>query len=226
MQKKDVTMKDIAREAGVSQSAVSMILNQKTASFPSETIDRVLSTAAKMGYSFRAGSKPAAGNNILVLAPQMTSPFFSSMLQSIDRSAIPQGIHVLSACTYHSPEVEETFLHMAIKQKFLGIIFLYPPDNEAALRSVASRIPVVTICDRPNLVAGDLVELNNFDGGAMAARHLPCHPCVRHHFRGSEAPFPRSLSHSYQQRHLEGHTGKGQLPLSGRFYSGSEQKDL
>ena len=49
MQKKDVTMKDIAREAGVSQSAVSMILNQKTASFPSETIDRVLSTAAKMG---------------------------------------------------------------------------------------------------------------------------------------------------------------------------------
>ena len=172
MQKKDVTMKDIAREAGVSQSAVSMILNQKTTSFPTETIERVLATAARMGYSFRAGNRPAAGNNILVLAPQMTSPFFSSMLQSIDRSAIPQGIHVLSACTYHSPEVEETFVRMAIKQKFLGIIFLYPPDNEAALRSIAPHIPVVTICDRSNLVAGDLVELNNFDGGIMAARHL------------------------------------------------------
>lgn len=172
MQKKAVTMKDIAAAAGVSQSAVSMILNQKTSSFPTETIERVLATASRMGYTFHAGTKSAVGSDILVLAPQMTSPFFSNMLQSIDRSAIPQGIHVVCACTYHSPDVEENFLRMAVKQKFLGIIFLYPPDNEVALRSIAPRIPVVTVCDRTNLVAGDLVELNNFDGGAMAARHL------------------------------------------------------
>lgn len=172
MHKKSVTMKDIAIEAGVSQSAVSMILNQKTASFPNETIERVLATASRMGYSFNAGARSTADRNVLVLAPQMTNPFFSGMLQSIDRSAVPQGIHVLSACTYHSPEAEAAFLRMAVKQHFLGIIFLYPPDNEAALHSVAARIPVVTVCDRPNLVAGDIVELNNFDGGIMAARHL------------------------------------------------------
>ena len=172
MRKKGVTMNDIAREAGVSQSAVSMILNQKTASFPAETVDRVLATAARLNYISRSEPLPPSSTDILVLAPQMTSPFFSIMLQSIDRSAIPQGIHVVSACTYHSPEVEETFLQMAVKQKFLGAIYLYPPDNAAALRKYAHQLPVVTICDRANSVTGDLVELNNFDAGMMAAKHL------------------------------------------------------
>lgn len=117
MRTKGVTMQDIAREAGVSQSAVSMILNQKTHSFPTETIEKVLAAAARLNYNFRAVPKAAAGTDILVLAPQMTSPYFSTMLQSIDRSAIPQGIHVVSACTYHSPEVEENFLQMAVKRE-------------------------------------------------------------------------------------------------------------
>ena len=57
---KGVTMKDIAKEAGVSQSAVSMILNQKTSSFPTETIEKVLSTAAKMNYNFRTSPKTSS----------------------------------------------------------------------------------------------------------------------------------------------------------------------
>lgn len=172
MRTKGVTMKDIAREAGVSQSAVSMILNQKTSSFPTETIEKVLSTAAKMNYNFRTVPKTSTSTDILVLAPQLTSPYFATMLQSIDCSAIPQGIHVVSACTYHSPEVEETFLQMAVKQDFLGVIFLYPPDNGPAFRNAAPRLPIVTICDRANRVAGDIIELNNFEAGAMAAQHL------------------------------------------------------
>lgn len=172
MRTKGVTMKDIAREAGVSQSAVSMILNQKTHSFPTETIEKVLATAAKMNYNFRAAPRVSTCTDVLVLAPQMTSPYFSTMLQSIDRSAIPQGIHVVSACTYHSPEVEENFLQMAVKREYLGVIFLYPPDNSTAFRNAAPRIPIVTICDRANRVAGDIIELNNFEAGALAAQHL------------------------------------------------------
>lgn len=169
---KGVTMKDIAREAGVSQSAVSMILNQKTSSFPTETIERVLSTAAKLNYNFRTTPKTSTSTDILVVAPQMTSPYFATMLQSIDRSAIPQGLRIVAACTYHNPEMEESFLQMAIKQDFLGVIFLYPPDNGPAFRNAASRLSIVTVCDRANRLVGDIVELNNFEAGTIAARHL------------------------------------------------------
>ena len=50
MRNKGVTMNDIAAATGLSQSAVSMILNQKSNSFPVATIEKVLSTAAAMNY--------------------------------------------------------------------------------------------------------------------------------------------------------------------------------
>ena len=42
MRTKGVTMQDVAKAAGVSQSTVSMILNQKSSSFPTTTIEKVL----------------------------------------------------------------------------------------------------------------------------------------------------------------------------------------
>ena len=45
MSGKRVTMRDIAEMAGVSQSAVSMILNQRYDAFPEETVQRVLEAA-------------------------------------------------------------------------------------------------------------------------------------------------------------------------------------
>ena len=45
MRTKGVTMQDVAKAAGVSQSTVSMILNQKSSSFPTTTIEKVLAAA-------------------------------------------------------------------------------------------------------------------------------------------------------------------------------------
>lgn len=61
---------------------------------------------------------------------------------------------------------------MALEHHYLGVIFLYPPDNDAAYANANTRIPIVTICDRSSHVTGDIVELNNFEAGALAARHL------------------------------------------------------
>ena len=46
-----ITSTDIAKEAGVSQSTVSMVLNKKyNVSFSKETIDKVEAAAKKLGY--------------------------------------------------------------------------------------------------------------------------------------------------------------------------------
>ena len=51
MAKKKVTSMDVAREAGVSQAAVSMILNKKyNVTFSKETIRQVEETAERLGY--------------------------------------------------------------------------------------------------------------------------------------------------------------------------------
>lgn len=172
MRTKGATMQDIADAAGVSQSTVSMILNQKSNSFPAATIEKVMAAATSLNYHFRRAAAPAANNTVLVICVQATNPYYAAMLQGIDRAAIPQSINIVTSCTYHNAAVESAALQMAIDQHFLGVIFLYPPDNEEAYQSANSRIPIVTICDRASRVLGDIVELNNFEAGVLAASHL------------------------------------------------------
>ena len=58
MRTKGVTMQDVAKAAGVSQSTVSMILNQKSSSFPTTTIEKVLAAATALNYQFRRTAPP------------------------------------------------------------------------------------------------------------------------------------------------------------------------
>ena len=166
MRTKGVTMQDVAKAAGVSQSTVSMILNQKSSSFPTTTIEKVLAAATALNYQFRRTAPPPSNSTVLVIAVQTTNPYYSAMIQGIDRAAI------ITACSYHNPALESAYLQMALEHHYLGVIFLYPPDNDAAYANANTRIPIVTICDRSSHVTGDIVELNNFEAGVLAARHL------------------------------------------------------
>ena len=47
---KTVSIKDIAKETGLSITAVSLILNNKSTTIPQETINRVKEVALKFGY--------------------------------------------------------------------------------------------------------------------------------------------------------------------------------
>lgn len=169
---KSATMRDIAKAANVSQSTVSMILNGKSSSFPTATIERVLNTAAAMNYTYRKPAPHPSSGTVLVITIQYTNPYYANMQQSIDRAAKAQSISVVSGCTYHDPDTEAELLKMALERKYMGVIFLYPPDNEEAFRNAQKHIPIVTICDRSSNVTGDIVELNNFHAGVLAARHL------------------------------------------------------
>ena len=55
---KKVTLKDIANDSGVSVSSVSMILNKREGvSFSNETVEKVLSSAKKLGYEISSSPK-------------------------------------------------------------------------------------------------------------------------------------------------------------------------
>lgn len=61
--KKKITTKDVAKYANVSQSAVSMILNQKSnVSFSEETRIKVLNAAKELGYEKRKKGCSARGS--------------------------------------------------------------------------------------------------------------------------------------------------------------------
>ena len=160
MRKKGTTMQDVARAAGVSQPTVSMILNGKLSNFPASTVESVLAAASALQYNFR-GTSVATGDTVLVIATQLTNPFYTAIIQAMDRYAAKRDIRVTAACTYHDPELESDYLTTDIKQHYLGVVFLYPPDNQEVYASHGARIPIVTVCDRRNR-QGDIVELYEY----------------------------------------------------------------
>ena len=169
-------MTDIAKAAGVSQSTVSNILGRNRASsFPQETVTRVLTTAEKLGYQPQHRQSKAnilASRRILVLATRLTNPYYPSILQSIEREAHKNGLHVVCGDTYHRPEQEKDYLDMALDMNFLAVIYLFPPDNPQALERALKHLPIITICDNMPDSKADQVELNNYRSGCIAAEHL------------------------------------------------------
>ena len=172
MRPKGITMKDIANAAGVSQTTVSLILNRKFDSFHAETVKKVMDTAKSMNYQFPHSFSQFESNTVMVISVQSANPYYAAMQQGIDKAAFSQSFNLISVCTYHNPDLEATYLQFAIEQRLRGVIFLCLPDNLEAYENACASLPVVVVCDKDANVRGDIVELNHFDAGALAARHL------------------------------------------------------
>ena len=75
--KKKVTLEDVSRDAGVSLSAVSMILNARAdVSFSPETVQKVRQSARRLGYSApsrRARGKLPGRNVVLIVTPNIAN---------------------------------------------------------------------------------------------------------------------------------------------------------
>lgn len=173
---KKVTTRDIARECGLSQTTVSMILSGKgNVSFSGETISLVRETASRLGYVYRprqVKKEVRLKRTIMILCPSLATQYYTTLIQSITEYAQERDICTLTAYTSRSEKIEEYYLAMAADQDFLGLIYTFPPKAGKLLNEVALKIPVVMISDyNPDLKAGFL-ELDSKKSGILVARHL------------------------------------------------------
>lgn len=170
------TMTDIAQTCGVSQSTVSIVLNQKgSGMIPQETIDRILLAAKEMGYQKQNRANRRDGekhNAVLVLVSDLTNPYYSYILHELELAAAPSQLQMVCCNTYHQVERECMLLEMAVRNRFFAAVFLYPPDDPEHVKQVSRQMPVIAICDKNAASEIDLIELNNFQAGYIAAEHL------------------------------------------------------
>lgn len=81
---KKVTLKDIANDSGVSVSSVSMILNKREGvSFSNETVEKVLSSAKKLGYEISSSKKKNGTPAYNTQDPQNILLFFALTYQTL-----------------------------------------------------------------------------------------------------------------------------------------------
>src|SRR5215210_8071865 len=105
-----VTLRDVARVAGVHPATVSRALNEETRALVNEeTARRVLKAADELGYRpnpIARGLKTNRSYTVGVLIPDLTNPLFPPILRGIEDRLETAGYTPLTANTDNDPERE------------------------------------------------------------------------------------------------------------------------
>ena len=170
-----VSIRDVARLAGVSVGTVSNVLN-KPDEVSADSIARVQGAIDELGYvrndaarRLRAGVSSTVG--FVVLDGQ--NPFFNEVVRGAEDEASRHGIAILVGNTDEDPAREGMYLDLFEEQRVRGVLIAPYGDITRRLTQLRDRgIPAVLV-DRMN-VEGTFssVATDSVVGGRMAAEHL------------------------------------------------------
>lgn len=178
MARKKPTSSDVAREAGVSQATVSMVLNHKyNVSFSRETVEKVEKAARDLGYTLPGHKNKKESKKeklIVVFCPTITSPYYVLLLQGIEAVANERGYGVFICNTQRDAKLEEKYLRMIRAMAPQGIIYACNPhpDYLAQVEEMARDIPLVIISNKEKISTVDAINQDNTEVGRLMARHL------------------------------------------------------
>ena len=121
------TMDDVANEAGVSQTTVSLVLNHADgARLSTQTRERVIKAAAKLGYQpgRRGGAPPSRTATIGFVCDEIsTDPWTSIGFDGVREKAWEHGLTVTVAATRGDVDMEAAALAQLTSQPLLGLIY-------------------------------------------------------------------------------------------------------
>jgi len=165
MRKFNVTIKEIAKEAGVSIATVSMILNNKDEKISKTTRARVLDIAKQMNYipNIMARSLVTRQTKTIgLIIPDIANPFFPEIARGAEDKASQCKYSVIYCSTDDSISREYKCIDTLNEKMVDGIILAHSVDREEGLSGLKRcRVPIVLI-DRdyeiPNLVGKVLVN--------------------------------------------------------------------
>ena len=173
---KKATSSDVAALAGVSQTTVSLILNNSNkVTFSDETKEKVYAAARQLNYKLpvREGMPSNAKRKlIMVFTPTLANQYYTELIQSIEQYAGENGFRVISCNTFRKPEVEKNYLDMFTPDKIFGIIYTFLPSYPRMVEQLSQQIPVVMIGEKNDDLAISSIELSNFRAGTLIAEHL------------------------------------------------------
>lgn len=168
---RNVTIYDVAKEAGVAASTVSRALS-RPGRVSAETAQRVHEVAKRLGYRERsaAASEPGRRSKVLLVsAASVGNLFFWDTLNGIEDEAALAGYSVVLVNARDNAAVEKLSLERALPLAD-GIIMISPRSSDAVVQQFSRVRPLVAINRLVPEVAS--VVQNSADGMAQVAEHL------------------------------------------------------
>lgn len=166
-----ITIKDVARELGVSYSSISRALNGKEG-VSKETREKILKTAERMGYQpndLARGLVNKISKTVGVIIPDINNPFFGEIVAGIIDASNENEYNIFLCISGWDPKMEKEYFNTLRKKRVDGIILKSAGKNEDYDEV---KLPLMIIERYNKNLQYDSVEVDNELGGYIAAKHL------------------------------------------------------
>lgn len=170
-----VTIKEIAKKAGVSVGTVSKVLNyDETVSEINK--NKVIRTIKELNYRpnriARSLSKGRT-KNVGFIIPDIANPFFPELVRGASDVLISEGYYVFLCSSDNDPAKEDLYIDDLISMWIDGII-IAPSDTENRDISIFNKVisPFVVVDREIKELDVDLVIINNKKGSYSAVNYL------------------------------------------------------
>ena len=143
---KNTTSQDVAKLAGVSQSAVSRCFT-KGASISCRTKLRVIEAAKKLGYKPQILSAVASAQEgkglVGVILPYITSRYYPEVLIELHESLRSSDYRILLITTDDGEELDDKLIQPYLKEKLIAIVSATKPTDKFVASCNAKNIQVI-----------------------------------------------------------------------------------
>lgn len=173
-----VTIKDVARAAGVSIATVSRVLNAYPHVRP-DIRSRVKAAIADLDYApnrLAANFRTQQSRVVGVFVRQQRTPFSSALAYAIETAMFDAGYRTLLCSTNSDPDREEAYIASMIELRAQGVVMRPTGPAARTARHVArlrdAGIAVVFADKTPGMANVSAVVCDNYAGGYEGLRHL------------------------------------------------------
>ncbi len=174
MGEKKISIKQIAKLAGVSVATISRVMNQKGGYTP-DTEKKVLSVIKENQYIPNLVAKGLRTNNtriIGLIVPDIVNEFFAKLVLYIQMELFQYGYLTMVCNVNESGNLERQLVKALVAQNISGLILISGRTRKMTVNS----LPTIYIDRRPNeeelqdnLV---IIESDNVSGGYLATKEL------------------------------------------------------
>lgn len=171
--KKQVTIQDVADEAGVSIATVSRAMNNPSI-VDASSHRKVADAIAKLDYKLRQPIRYSQARTLAIILPSASNAFFAQMLEGVLLGATQHSYQTLVFSCHGDPGREEACLRLASRAQVDGLLFCPLADGSAQLAQAlfAESFPLLVLYRRSFLQHRPHIYYNNEQGGYLATKLL------------------------------------------------------
>jgi LacI family gluconate utilization system Gnt-I transcriptional repressor len=175
MNRKWVTMGDVARAAGVGKITVSRALRTPS-KVSADTLEKVQKAVMELGYvrDETAGALSSQRSRIVgALVSTLEQPVFASTIRGLEEGLSAGGLQLLLGSTRYQPEKEALMVSTLLGRRPDALVLTSSDHTEDTRRLLSGAgLPVIELWELPETPIHAAVGFSNRQAGRDMARHL------------------------------------------------------